>query len=356
MIRVLVVEDSATARTLLVEILRSDPEIEVVGEARDGVEGVALTHKLQPNVITMDVRMPRMDGFEATKEIMITAPTPIVIVSASTRSNDVKCAVQALRAGALTVLAKPQAKDSSAFEKEAQELITTVKAMSQVKVVRHWRPTQRPEAPPAPPAFPRPGAQPQVVAVATSTGGPAALQTVLGALPSDFPVPILVVQHITSGFTAGLAAWLDTVCSVKVKLAEQGERVAPHTVYLAPDDRHLGVARLPGTVGPRSAPRASFSIAFSEAPPIGGFRPSGTYLFESVARSFGAAAVAVILTGMGEDGVEGLRHIRQAGGRIIAQDERSSVVFGMPAVAIAAGLADEVLSLEQMPARLGELV
>jgi two-component system chemotaxis response regulator CheB len=355
MIRVLVAEDSATARALLVEVLRSDPELEVVGEAKDGVEAVELAQKLRPQIVTMDIRMPRMDGFEATKEIMITAPTPIVIVTASTRAREVETAMHALRAGALTVLAKPRAQDTPSFEEAASKLIGTIKAMAQVKVVRHWRPAQRPELPPRP-ALPRPGAPGKIVAVATSTGGPAALQRLLGSLPGDFPVPILVVQHITPGFTPGLVAWLNTVCDLRVKVAEPGEFLAPHTVYLAPDGRHLGVARIAPLGGPEpaSVPRPMAHIA--DTAPVGGFRPSGTYLFESVARAFGAAAVAVILTGMGEDGVVGLRHVRQAGGRIIAQDEKSSVVFGMPAVAIAAGLADEVLALDAIPARLLELV
>jgi two-component system chemotaxis response regulator CheB len=211
-----------------------------------------------------------------------------------------------------------------------------------VKVVRHWRP-----------APPRPGGTPlraasaaqrrRLVAIATSTGGPGALQGLLSGLSADFSAPILVVQHITVGFTPGLAAWLNSVCDLQVKVAEHGEPLAPHTVYLAPDDRHLGVSPMP-------------TILLSSAPPIGGFRPSGTFLFESVARAFGAAAIALILTGMGEDGVEGLRAVRQTGGRILAQDEESSVVFGMPGAAIAAGLADLVLPLEAMAARLVELV
>jgi two-component system chemotaxis response regulator CheB len=344
MISVLVAEDSPTARALIVEILRGDPEIQVVGEARDGAEAVALAQALRPQVITMDIRMPRLDGFQATKEIMITAPTPIVIVTASDQARDVEVAMHSLRAGAVAVLHKPPGLGSSHFEQAAGDLIATVKAMSQVKVVRHWRP--RPEtleAPAQKPVRPPPGVRGQVVAIATSTGGPAALARVLADLPGDFPAPILVVQHITAGFTEGLADWLDSVCDLRVKVAEPGEALATSTVYLAPDNHHLGVA-------------GRAAIAVAGAPPVGGFRPSGTYLFESVARSFGGAAVAVILTGMGEDGVQGLRAVRRAGGRVIAQDEKTSVVFGMPGAAVAAGLADQVLPLDAIAARLVEWV
>ena len=343
MIRVLVVDDSPTARALLVEILRSDPEIQVVGEAKDGLEAVEMTQRLRPQLVTMDIRMPRMDGFAATKEIMITAPTPIVIVTGSTEGREVELAMNTLRTGALAVLRKPVGPASPQFEDMAQKLLTTVKTMAQVKVVRQWRSAApRPEPPPR--LFPVRAEEPgRLVAVATSTGGPAALHRLFSALPGDFPAPILVVQHITSGFMGGLADWLNSCSDLQVKIAEQGEPLAAHTIYLAPDDHHLGVS------GRRT-------IALSKAPPVGGFRPSGTALFDSVAQAFGASVLAVILTGMGEDGVAGLRSVRQAGGRIIAQDEKSSVVFGMPGAAVAAGLADLVLPLDAIGSRLVEWV
>jgi two-component system chemotaxis response regulator CheB len=220
-------------------------------------------------------------------------------------------------------------------------LITLVKAMAHVKVVRHWR---------SPPAAVRPqrrvapaGERGPLVAIATSTGGPAALQALLEKLPGDFPAPLLVVQHITPGFVTGMAGWLNTVCDLHVKIAEHGESLQPHTVYLAPDDRHLGVSNR-GTV------------ALVNEPPVGGFRPAASYLFDSVGRTYGPSAVAVVLTGMGEDGVAGLRIVRQTGGRIIAQDEKTSVVFGMPGAAIAAGLADHVLPIEAIGTRLLEWI
>jgi two-component system chemotaxis response regulator CheB len=340
MIRVLVAEDSLTARTLLLEILSSDPEIQVVGQAKNGFEAVELATRLRPDLVTMDVHMPEMDGLQATKEIMIAAPTPIVLITGSSGARGVEGSMHALRAGALEVMAKPPGPGSPGFEEAARKLIATVKAMSQVKVVRHFRPAAR-TVPVRPAAeSDSPG---RVVAIATSTGGPAALLRLLEALPGDFAAPILVVQHISPGFAPGLVSWLNTVCDLHVKLAEHGEILRPHTVYLAPDGQHLGVSRRP-------------AVSLSDAPPVGGFRPSGTALFESVARVFGAEATAVILTGMGQDGVAGLRAVRQAGGRILAQDEQSCVVYGMPGAAVAAGVVDEVLSLEDIAARLTEIV
>ena len=338
MIRVLVAEDSATARELLVGILTADPEIRVVGEAVDGVEAVTLARRLRPDLVTMDLHMPRLEGLAATREIMIVAPTPIVVVTGSTRAREVRESMEALQAGALEVLVKPPAPGSPRFATEARRLVEMVKAMARVKVVRHWRPP----APPAPhvevPGRPPVAGRARVVAIAASTGGPAALQTILCGLHGGFPLPVLVAQHITPGFTAGLAAWLDSVCPLKVKVAQQGESLAGATVYLAPDDRHLGV---------RDA-----RVALSDGPPDGGFRPSGTALFAAAAREYRAATLAVILTGMGEDGVAGLRAVRRAGGRIIAQDEASSIVYGMPGAAVAAGLADEVLPVDAIGPQL----
>ena len=230
MIRVLVAEDSATARGLLVQILSADPEIQVVGEARDGIEAVEMTQRLHPDLVTMDIHMPRLDGLAATKEIMITAPTPIVIVTGSARAREVQDSLDSLRVGALDVMVKPPGPDAPDFASEACRLVTAIKTMAQVKVVRHWRPA--PWRVPAPRAATRKRGRVRVVAAATSTGGPAALQCLISGLPSDFPVPLLVVQHITPGFTVGLAAWLSTVCSLKVKVAQHGEVIGPRTVYL----------------------------------------------------------------------------------------------------------------------------
>jgi len=341
LIRTLVAEDSITTRELLVSLLRADPEVQVVGEAKDGVEAMEMTRRLQPDVVTMDIRMPRLDGFEATRQIMVETPTPIVIVTASVDVRDVEVSMHALRAGALTVLPKPPGPESPDFEAETRRFVSTVKAMSQVKVVRRWARAlseERGRVSIAPN-----GARPRVLAVGASTGGPAALARILSELPGDFPAPILAVQHISRGFMEGFAAWLNTAGAMKVKIAQNGEPLLARNVYLAPDDGHLGV----------SPDRAT--VLVSRAAPVAGFRPSANFLFDSVGRAFGTSTLALILTGMGQDGVDGLRSVREAGGRTIGQDEETSVVFGMPGAAAAAGLVDLTLPLGAMASRLVEL-
>ena len=346
MVRVLLVDDSATARALVGAILRSDAEIEVVGEARDGAQGLELTKRLRPNLVLMDFQMPRLDGFEATRQIMSEAPTPIVVMSGTLDTRDVMVSMDAMRAGALAVVAKPPAPQSPEFERECRYLLSTIKAMAQVRTVRRIASAQPLTGGEPLTARPRGAAltdKKRLVALAASTGGPAALHRVLTELPASFPVPILAVQHIALGFAEGLAGWLDKACKLTVKVAQHGEILQARTVYLSPDNRHLGVG--PGD-----------TILISDGPPIGGFRPSGNFLFESVARHVGAAAVGLIMTGMGDDGVAGLRQLRDAGGAVLAQDEESSVVFGMPRAAIQAGLPDQVVPLALIAARLTEFV
>ncbi|WP_426755558.1 chemotaxis-specific protein-glutamate methyltransferase CheB [Myxococcus sp. Y35] len=338
-LRILVAEDSPTARRLLVEILRADPGLTVVGEARDGVEAVELAQRLRPSLVTMDIQMPRMDGLDATRRIMTEVPTPVVVVSTLVE-RDIQTSMAALRAGALAVLQKPLGPESPDFDAESRRLRDTLKAMAEVKVVRRWPDRAVVPTPvPAVPARPVSPTQPGVVALAASTGGPAALFRLLSELPGNFPVPLLVVQHIAIGFSQGLAQWLRTAGPLPVKVAEDGEPLLPGHVYLAPDDRHLGV---------RSEGRAEVS----RAAPVNGFRPSATWMFRSVARAYGPASLAVILTGMGQDGLEGVRELHRAGGRILAQDEQTSVVYGMPGVVVGANLAHEVVALPDLAARL----
>jgi len=340
-IRTLVAEASSANRALLVGALRSDPDIEVVGEARSGLEAVEMTKKLLPDIVTMDVRMPQLDGFEATRQIMVESPTPIVVVSSSVDVRDVEASMHALRAGALTVVPMPEGPESPAFEETTRRFVETVKSLSQVKVVRRWPRRETGSEAPAPTVA---NARPRVVAIGASTGGPAAISRILSELPGDFPVPILVVQHISRGFIEGVAAWMNTAGALRVKVAQDGEPLEARKVYLAPDGRHLGVAPDRRT------------IRISDEAPIGGFRPSATHLFESVAKTFGSAAVAVILTGMGRDGVDGLRKVREEGGHIIGQDEKTAVVYGMPGAAADAGLVDLRLPIDEIAFRIVEKV
>lgn len=338
-LRVLIAEDSATQRQLLVTLLRSDEDIVEVAEASDGREAVAVCKRVRPDVVVMDVRMPHLDGLEATKQMMIETPTPIVLMS-SLDVEAVRTSMKALDVGALTVLRKPPMPSSPHFERSVRHFISTIKAMAQVRVVRHWQ-TQ--------PMSTRRQLgthieqRHAVVAVAASTGGPAALHRMLSMMPATFAAPILVVQHIAPGFTTGLVEWLDSAGPLTVKLAENGERLAPMTAYVAPDEHHLGLLD------------ASF-IKLDDGPAISTFRPSATYLYESVLAVMGRNTIGVILTGMGRDGVRGLEQIYRAGGTVIAQDEQTSLVFGMPQEAIAAGAADLVLPLDSIAPKLVELV
>lgn len=352
MIRVLVADDSHTARLLLVSLLEADPDVHVIAEARSGLEAVDLAGRLRPDVISMDIRMPGLDGFEATKQIMTRYPTPIVIVSSVIDTRDVQISMYALRLGALSILPTPVGPGAPDFAAEAERYVDTIKSMSQVRVVRHW-----PAAIPRPASIqgislPRPEDMEReleamrfragVVAIAASTGGPPALHRILTELPGDFALPILVVQHIAAGFVRGLADWLNAASSLEVVVAESGEELVGGRVYLAPEGRHLGVSR-------------DHTVELSLEPPVGGFRPSGNWLYETVAAAYGTRALAIILTGMGRDGVDGLRHVRAAGGRVVAQDEASSLVFGMPGVAVAERLVDQVMSLERMAAYMVEM-
>jgi two-component system chemotaxis response regulator CheB len=341
-LRVLVVEDSAVARRLLVHILSGDPELRVIAEAQDGDEAVRVATRHRPDVIVMDVVMPSMGGLEATLRIMERLPTPVVLVSADYHPGDVGKSFEALTAGALTLMAKPSGPEGSTFAAEAAALTSTVKLMADVKVVRRRAVPATGQTLMAGPSTTsiRARLHPvEIVAIAASTGGPAALATILGALPRETPVPIVVVQHNTAGFDDVLVDWLDTTSPVPVRLARDGEPLRAGEVLIAPSGAHLGVT-------------AGGTVALSSDPPIGGHRPSATHLFRSAARAYGAAAVGVILTGIGEDGVAGLAILKEAGGLVLAQDEATSVVYGMPGIAASLGIVDRVLPVDRIAGAL----
>ncbi len=349
MVRVLIVEDSSTMQMMLSEVLSSDPEIEVVGVASDGREGVTQTKKLKPDVITMDIRMPRMDGFEATRCIMSECPTPIVVVSASIDSPDLNISFNAMQAGALDIVEKPKG-DAKDFNAIRDRLVTAVKLMSEVKVIRR---RNRPE-PAARSALPVAEfssgmlsavkmSRPALLAIGSSTGGPAALNVVLRGLPRDLPVPVVIVQHISNGFTKGLVDWLQRESALPLKIGQQDQRVYPGEVYFAPDDCHMIMLKR-GILGMKKSPPVSF------------VRPSVTVLFQTIAEIYGDQAIGVILTGMGDDGAVGLRDMRDKGAVTLVQDEATCVVFGMPKAAIELGAARSTLPLEQISGRIEKLL
>jgi two-component system, chemotaxis family, protein-glutamate methylesterase/glutaminase len=343
MIRVLIAEDSATCLSLLTEIIGSDSRLQLVATAHHGAEAVRKTKELRPDVVVMDIHMPVMDGFEATRQIMTDTPTPIVIVSGSVDVKQVAVSMHALRLGALAMLPKPSLIGDLDFDEMARQFTSAIHSMAGVRVVRRWNPA--PESRSLPPPSPTiAGARPiELIAIATSTGGPGALYRIFSEIPDPLPVPVLVVQHIAGGFVEGLAAWLDGASKLRVKVATPNERMQAGTVYLAPDEYHLGL-------------RDRHTLEISSAAPIAGFRPSGTFLFHSVARHVGRNALAVVLTGMGDDGLPGLHAMHDAGGLVLAQDEETSVVFGMPGAAVAAGVADYVVPLDLIANRLIRLV
>lgn len=348
MIRVLVVEDSATVREFLLWILRSDPEIEVVGTAETGEEALEAVGRTQPDVVTMDVHMPKMNGFDATRRIMETHPTPIVIVSGTVDMADAAKAFRALEAGALAVLQRPYGVGHPAHRKTAAELVRTVKLMSEVKVIRRWPRSRSAGIPPDASVckeFRRKAAPTQVslVAVGASTGGPPVLQAILAGLPRDFSVPVLIVQHIAPGFTQGFADWLAQSSSLPIHIPVHGQSVLPGQVYVAPDGFHMAV-------GPQG------QIRLNTDEPENGLRPSVSHLFRSVAHAYGSRAVGVLLTGMGKDGAWELKLMKEQGAVTIAQDRDTSVVHGMPGEAIRVGGATYVLPPEKIRMALTSLV
>jgi two-component system chemotaxis response regulator CheB len=342
-IKVLVVEDSPAVREFLVHILGSALGVCVVGTANNGEEAIEAVERLQPDVITMDIHMPKMDGLEATRRIMETHPTPIVVVSGNTDPLDVAMMFRATEAGALAVLRRPAGIGHPDFGSTAKELIQTVKLMSEVKVVRRWPRVRRETAVgPVEQGVEHMSTKVEIVALGASTGGPSVLQTILAALPSSFPTPVLIVQHMTSGFVRGFVEWLSLSSALPIHVARHGETILSGHVYVAPEECHMKVER-------------GGKIALTREALENGLRPSVSYLFRSVADVYGSNALVGLLTGMGRDGVEELKLLKDRGAVTFAQDKDSSIVHGMPGEAIKLDAATLVLPSEKIASMLTSL-
>jgi two-component system chemotaxis response regulator CheB len=346
-IRVLVVEDSLTVRKRLLEILASDPEIELVGEADDGKRAIEICEQTRPDIVTMDMMLPVMTGLAATEYIMAHCPTPILVVSSSINRGELFRTYEALAAGAVDVLEKPNgAEPDGVWERR---FLATVKLVSRIRVITHPRGRLRqlvrlaPQREPAPFDLRAAERRCELVAIGASTGGPAAIVDVLRALPSTFRLPVLFVLHIAEPFGTAFADWLDGQTDRRVACAQDGDRVAAATgrVIMAPAGCHLVVR--------------DGLLRLTRDPERHSCRPSVDVLFESVAQEYGSSAAACLLTGMGRDGALGLLKVRQAGGTTIAQDESTSVVYGMPHEAVLLGAAARILRLDEIGPALASL-
>lgn len=349
----LIADDSQMVRDMLADILGSAPGISVVGLAENGLQAIEQTRLLKPDIVAMDINMPVVGGLEAIESIMSVTPVPILVI---TDLDHAQIAFSALSKGALDVYHK-----SFYSPGMAAELIAKVKLLSKMKVIRHILPkewdasvgahasAQRTSVAPPSPAPERVGGRRdhqkafQVVAIASSTGGPRALAQIFSGMRAGFPLPIVVAQHISDGFVSGLVEWLDSVTPVKVKFAADGELLQENHIYFAPERMHITV-------------KANGRLALADAALEDLLHPSCDLLLASAGEAFGAQSLGVILTGMGDDGVQGLRSMRQRGGYTVAQDESTSVVFGMPKVAIDNGLIDKVCPLGEIGGLLQQLV
>ncbi len=332
MIRVLIVDDSAFMRKALAIMLEGDPEITVVDTARDGIEAIEKVRQLKPDIVTLDVEMPRMDGITALRQIMREHPVPVIMVSSLTQEG-ARATIEALEAGAVDFIPKQHAYVSIEISRIRSELIEKIKAITRTRP--HLRMRARATTRDGAPSLHFPDAQ--IIAIGVSTGGPRALQQVIPTLPANLPVPVVVVQHMPPHFTRSLAERLDSLSALPVVEAEEGMLLQAGQVFIAPGGRHLLVAMPNGK-----------AVVHTPTEPATLHRPSVDVTFESVCRAFKGRVVAVVMTGMGRDGLDGARLIRQMGGKVLAQDEASCVVYGMPRAVVEAGLADAVLPLEQI--------
>jgi len=340
-IRVLVVDDSALMRKLIPAVLARDSSIEVVGTAMDGSFALKKIEELHPDVVTLDLEMPRMDGMETLRLIMRRAPMPVILFSTHSKEGGY-ATLKALALGAIDFVQKPQDAAAGHLDSIADELIEKIKVAKRAAGRKLPAAVVSDDPPKTKKKHNSAIAPNRVVAIGISTGGPNALQYVLSQIPADFPASILIVQHMPEGFTEMFAKRLDECCALDVQEAHSGDLLLAGRVLICPGNRHLMVRRMP---------RGDMAV-LSDGPPVNGHRPSADVLFHSVAQQFGLTAVGLLMTGMGEDGAEGLGALKAAGGITVAQSEDTCVVSGMPRAAITKGYADKVIPLEGIAAFL----
>ncbi len=343
-VRVMIVEDSLVVRQLLTHIISRDPRFTVAAAVASAEEALAQIGTVKPDVISMDIRLPGIDGLEATRRIMTEQPTPIVVIADAVEDASLKISMNALRAGALSVVEKPVGVASAAYERIADTITTQLFIMSSVPVIRRRSFGAAPAIAPSSP--PKSGAAFEgaaFVALAASTGGPPALAKVLEALPQSFDAAVFVVQHMGASFMEGFAGWLDGLSPLRVTVAQDGEVAEPRRVYVAAGDRHLRI-------------EAGGRMRLTTGAAIASQRPSANELFSSLAEVAGPHTLGALLTGMGEDGAQGLLDLRKAGAYTLAEHQSSAIVYGMPAAAVRLRAAREVLPLEAIGARIAQLV
>ena len=340
-IRVLVVDDSALMRKLIPQILARDPDIEVVGTAMDGEFGLKKIEDLNPDVVTLDLEMPRMGGMETLRQITRRFRVPVIIVSALS-TEGATATFKALAMGAIDFVAKPRDAASAHMDEIAEDLIKKIKVASRTRIKNTMMPDLLERGKPNKPLV-RPRVEPtRIVAIGVSTGGPNALEYLLSQLPGDFPGSIIVVQHMPEGFTEMFARRLNANCAIDVKEAQSGDLLIAGRALICPGDRHIKVRRM----------SLASTVLLSDEGRLNGHRPSVDILFRSVAADFGPRVIGVLMTGMGDDGAAGMGLIKDAGGLTLAQTEESCVVFGMPKAAIERGFAMRVVSLDMLATTL----
>lgn len=337
MIKILIADDSKTETLLLKTLFESVPDFTVVGTAANGKEAVELNRSLNPNIITMDIHMPIMNGLEAIKAIMMDHPVPVVVISSKLES-DLDATYNALDAGALSVLEKPINLNEDEFNKSKNKIISTIRNMAEIRVVKRRFFTHRPKISRRFSIENSNKRQYELIAIGSSTGGPEALKKILEKIPGDFSLPIVIVQHMTRGYINGYTKWLSQYVKLPAKCADNFEKLISGTIYFAPDKHHLVIKRL----------NNSLIAVLENGNSISGFKPSITALMESVANCCKQNAIGILLTGMGNDGAQGLLSLKMAKAHTLIQDKESSIVFGMSGVAVTLGAVDKILPLDDI--------